>query len=325
LPTRPADPRNEAAVFSELRPLLYSIAYRMLGSAASSDDVLQEAFLRYRRASGAAEAGDGAPIESPKAFLSAVVTRLAIDELRSARVRREAYNGIWLPEPVVTDDDSRLTRALTDPSAHAEAAETLSMAFLLVLDRLNPIERAVFLLHDVFGYRFEEVASIVDRSDVNCRQIASRARRRVRDDRPRLDADLGRRRETARRFFEAMTAGDVQGIERLLAHDIVVYGDGGGKAPQWSIPITGPDRVARLFAGLGRQLAAHDLHMESHSINGQPGVIVRTRAGEITNIFSIGIADGQIATICGVINPEKLRHLGPVADVRAMIDAGRQG
>ena len=309
--------------------MLFSITYRMLGSVASSEDILQESFLRFDRASKAAEAGTGPRIESPRSFLSAVVTRLAIDELKSARARRERYGGIWLPEPVVTDPDSPLARAQADPHAHAEAAESLSMAFLLVLDRLNPIERAVFLLHDVFGYEFAEVAPIVDRSEVNCRQIAARARKRVREERPRLDADRQRRDETAKRFFDAMSVGDVRAIERLLAHDVVVYGDGGGKAPQWSQPVVGRDRVARLVAGLSRQIHEHDVRIEPTSINGQPGAILRTADGEITNVFSIDIVDGVVQTVRGVINPDKLRHLGPVADVRALARrrdaaAGRQ-
>src|SRR4051794_36817077 len=181
----------------------------MLASVASSEDVLQEAFLRFDRAYRAAQAGGGTRIESPRAYLSAVVTRLSIDELKSARVRRESYSGIWLPEPVVTDSDSPLMRAQGDPQAHAESAESLSMAFLLVLDRLNPVERAVFLLHDVFGYDFTEIAGIVDRSEVNCRQIATRARKRVRAEKPRLDADRARRDATAQRFFAAMMSGDM--------------------------------------------------------------------------------------------------------------------
>lgn len=294
LPTQLPDNPSAAEVFAGLRPLLASIAYRMLGSAASTDDVLQEAFVRFDRACRAAAAGEGPAIESARAYLSAVVTRLAIDELKSARVRRESYSGIWLPEPLLTDADSPLVRAEQDPHAHAEAAETLSMAFLLVLDRLNPIERAVFLLHDVFGYDFAEIATIVDRTQVNCRQIAARARRRVREERPRLDADRERRTDTARRFFDAMTTGDVAAIERLLARDVVVYGDGGGKAPQWSGPIFGVDRVARLFAGLSQQIAGYGIRLEPHSINGQPGAILRTPAGEITNVFSVEIADGQV-------------------------------
>jgi RNA polymerase sigma-70 factor (ECF subfamily) len=312
-------------VFTGLRPLLFSIGYRMLGSVASTDDVLQEAFVRFDRAWTAAQAGASAPIQSPRSYLSAVVTRLAIDELTSARARREAYSGIWLPEPVVTDGDPLLAPAQPDPQAHAETAETLSMAFLLVLDRLNPVERAVFLLHDVFAYDFAEVAAIVGRSEVNCRQIAARARRRVREERPRLDVDPERRDATARRFIAAMASGDVAAIEQLLARDVVVYGDGGGKAPQWSTPIAGADRVARLFAGLGQRIAGYGVLMEPHSINGQPGAILRTPAGEVTNVFAIEVVDGLVQTVRGVINPDKLRHLGPVADVRALAAQGPAG
>ena len=274
----------------------------MLGSVATTDDILQEAWLRFARAQD---------VESPKAFLSTVVTRLAIDELKSARVRRETYSGIWLPEPVVTDSPG-------DPHANAELAESLSMAFLLVLDRLNPLERAVFLLHDVFGYDFAEIAAIVERSEVNCRQIAARARKRVREDRPQIDTDPVRREQTARRLFEAMNSGDMDALVGLLAHDVTVMGDGGGKAPQWSTPIVGVDRVSKLLIGLARQMAQYGLTTEACSINGQPGLVVRTADGEVTNVFELEIVDGKLQTLRGVINPDKLRHLGPVADVRAL-------
>ena len=324
-------PAQRADVFAELRPLLFSIAYRMLGSVASAEDILQEAFLRYDRAARDAEAGSGPRIESAKAYLAAIVTRLAIDELKSARVRRESYVGVWLPEPVVTDEGSGAGSAasplprlavgdrVADPEAHAETAETLSMAFLLVLDRLNPVERAVFLLHDVFGYEFREIADIVGRSEVNCRQIAARARRRVRAERPRLEPDRHRRDEVARQFFAAMTAGDVDALMQLVAPDVVVFGDGGGKAPQWAGPIAGADRVARLAAGLGRQVTEYGLRLESRQVNGQPGAIVRAPDGSIINVFVLEIADGRVQTARSVINPEKLRHLGPVADVRSLL------
>lgn len=282
----------------------------MLGSVASTEDILQEAFLRFTRSED---------VESAKAFLSAVVTRLAIDELKSARIRRESYSGIWLPEPVVTDTDSPLLHPPADPQFHAELSESLSMAFLLLLDRLNPIERAVFLLHDVFGYEFSEIATIVERTEVNCRQIATRARRRVRERRPSLDADTGRRDETASRLLNAMMAGDMDTLVGLLAQDVVVYGDGGGKAPQWSAPIIGVERVSKLLMGLARQMAEYGLWIERHGVNGQPGVIVRTPAGQVTNVFELEIVDGRLQTLRGVINPDKLRHLGTVADVRSLV------
>jgi RNA polymerase sigma-70 factor (ECF subfamily) len=297
---------------------MFSIAYRMLSSVASAEDVVQEAFVRFDRATR-----EGTAIDSPKAYLSAVVTRLAIDELKSARVRRETYVGTWLPEPLVTD--SALDQAgsidpasAIDPAAHAESAETLSMAFLLVLDRLNPVERAVFLLHDVFGYEFAEVAGIIDRSEANCRQIAVRARRHVRDEKPRLDASRRERDEVAKRFFEAMMAGDVEGLTRELAADVVVHGDGGGKAPQWSQAIMGIGRVGPLLIGVGRQMREGSLTVEAHQINGQPGAIIRSADGAIVNVFSLDILDGLVQTVRSVINPDKLQHLGPVADVRAL-------
>jgi RNA polymerase sigma-70 factor (ECF subfamily) len=313
-----ATPRAEA--FDDLRPLLFSIAYRMLGSVAEAEDVVQEAFVRFDRASR-----EGTTIDSPKAYLSAVVTRLAIDELKSARVRRETYVGTWLPEPLVTDSAGDSPESI-DPAAHAEAAETLSMAFLLVLDRLNPVERAVFLLHDVFGYEFAEIAAIIDRSEANCRQIAVRARRHVREEKPRLDASRRKRDIVARRFFEAMTTGDVEGLTRQLAADVVVHGDGGGKAPQWSEAIVGVARVGPLLVGVGRQMQAGGLRVEAHQINGQPGAIIRAPDGAIVNVFSLDILDGLVQTVRSVINPDKLRHLGPVADIRALArEVARRG
>jgi len=296
----------EGETFDALRPLLFAIAYRMLGSVASAEDVVQEAFLRYDRASRL-----GRPIESPKAYLSAVVTRLALDELKSARVRRETYVGTWLPEPLVTDGP-------VDPAAHAEAAESLSMAFLVVLDRLNPVERAVFLLHDVFGYGFKEIAQILGRSEPACRQVAVRARRHVRAEKPRLDANRAERDAVAHRFFQAMTAGDMGDLERLLAADVVVQGDGGGKAPQWTQAIVGAERVGPLLLGIGRQMREARLTAELHRINGQPGAIIRTADGQITNVFVLDVLDGLVQAVRSVINPDKLRHLGPVADVRAL-------
>jgi RNA polymerase sigma-70 factor (ECF subfamily) len=315
-----------AEVFAQFRPLLFSIAYRMLGSVATTEDVLQEAFLRFDGATRDRGAWEGRPIQSPKAYLSAIVTRLAIDELRSARARREAYVGVWLPEPLVADDAAAGGRALSvpigdrvvDPQSQAETAETLSMAFLLVLDRLDPVARAVFLLHDVFGYPFREIAGIVDRGEADCRQIAVRARRRVRARRPRLDPVGRRRDEVGRRFFAAMAAGDVDAVMRLVAPDVVVMGDGGGKAPQWAAEIVGMDRVSRLVAGLGRQIGDLALQLEVCRVNGQPGAVVRTSDGSVVNVFELEIGGGLVRAVRSVINPDKLRHLGPVADVRAL-------
>ena len=297
-----------ADTFAGLRPLLFSVAYRMLGSVSEAEDVVQEAFLRYQRA-----LAGGSGINSPKAYLTAVVTRLAIDELRSARVRRETYVGQWLPEPLITDE------AVEDVAGVIERADELSMAFLLVLQRLGPVERAVFLLHDIFGYSFGEIAEIVDRSPGACRQLGARARRRVAEQRPRFEASRRQRVQLAERFFAAVVDGDVDGLVDLLAADAVVQGDGGGKAPQWSKPIVGAQRVARLLVGVGGQIADFGGRIERREVNGQPGAIVRTTDGFVVSVFSIDIADGQVQAVRSVINPDKLRHLGPVADVWAMV------
>jgi RNA polymerase sigma-70 factor (ECF subfamily) len=297
-----------AETFETLRPLLFSIAYRMLGSVSDAEDIVQETFLRHRRASV-----EGQEVESPKAFLSAVVTRLSIDQLRSARQRRESYVGEWLPEPLLTDEDA------LDPAAHAEQADTLSMAFLLLLERLSPVERAVFLLHDVFAYGYDEIAAIVGKSEGNCRQLALRARRHVEEQKPRFEASRRKRDELAARFFAAVGDGDLDGLVELLAADVVVYGDSGGKAPSCPQPIVGADRVSRLLVGLGRQIQELGLTVRAHQINGQPGAIVFDASGHLTNVFSIDISEGVVQTVRSVINPDKLRHLGPVADVRAIL------
>jgi RNA polymerase sigma-70 factor (ECF subfamily) len=299
--------------FSELRGLLFSIAYRMLGSVSEAEDIVQESFLRYQRA-----CADGVEVESPKAYLSAVATRLAIDQLRSARARREMYVGEWLPEPVVTDPAE-------DPAAHAEEADSLSMAFLLVLERLSPVERAVFLLHDVFGYGYGEVSRIVGKSEANCRQLAFRARQHVEAEKPRFDASRRERDELAARFFAAVVDGDMDGLVETLAADVVVYGDGGGKAPQWSVPIVGVDRAARLFVGLGRQLRELGIALERAQVNGQPGAVFRASDGSITNVFALDITGGAVQAVRSVINRDKLRHLGPLADIQLLLEQRRDG
>lgn len=298
---------GSSAAFTDLRALMFSIGYRMLGSVNEAEDMVQDAFVRYQQA-----LRDGAAIAAPKAYLSAVVTRLCIDRVRSAPKRREAYVGQWLPEPLLTDGGA------ADPAAHAEQADSLSMAFLLVLERLNPVERAVFLLYDVFGYSYEEIAAIVGKNEANCRQLAARARRRVKAEKPRFEASREHRERLAARFFAAFREGDLDSLVGMLADDVVVYGDGGGKAPQWSMPIVGADRVARLFVGMSRELRDYEVAIELHGVNGQPGAVLRTSDGKLINVFSLDIVDGVVQTVRSVINPDKLRHLGSVADVRAM-------
>jgi RNA polymerase sigma-70 factor (ECF subfamily) len=299
---------HAAETYESLRPMLFSIAYRMLGSVAEAEDVVQEAFLRYQRA--VAERCE--EIESPKAYLAAVATRLAIDNLRSARVRRERYVGEWQPEPVLT------TETTLDGARYVEEADSLSMAFLLLLERLSPVERAVFLLHDVFDYGYDEIAPIVRKSEANCRQLATRARRHVREQKPRFDASRRQREELADRFFAAVGDGDVGRLVELLAADAVVYGDGGGKVPTWPRPIVGRERVAKLWAGVGGQARDLGLGLRRVEINGHPGAMFLDRSGRLVNVVTLDIAEGLVQAVRSIINPEKLRHLGPLADVRAL-------
>lgn len=294
-----------AEEFEGLRPLLFSIAYRILGSVSEAEDAVQETWLRYE--------ASPTPHRSAKAFLSAVVTRISIDVLRSARVRREKYDGQWLPEPLLTD-------TYEDPARSAELADSVSMAALLLLERLSPLERAVFVLREVFGFGFGEVASAVGRSEAACRQLAVRARRHMDAGRPRFEADRRERDELAARFFDAFRDGDVDGLRELLAADVQMVGDSGGKAPQWGSGIIGgAENVARVLAAIVAPYVWIGGTWEPHEVNGQPGAIFRDRNGKVLNTWALDILDGQIQTIRTVINPEKLGHLGPVADAWAVI------
>ena len=295
--------------FEELRPLLFSIAYRITGSVAEAEDAVQETWLRY-------QASPTQPT-SIKAFLSAVVTRISIDILRSARVRREAYVGPWFPEPLLSDP-------YEDPERSAELADSVSMAALLLLERLSPLERAVFVLRDVFGFGFPEIASAVGRSEAACRQLAVRARRHMGAGRPRFEADRKEREELAERFFDAFREGDVDGLRELLAADVYMVGDGGGKAPQLARAILGTDNVARVLAAAVAPFARVGVVMEPHEVNGQPGAIFRDRDGKVLTTLALDILDRQIQTIRWVINPDKLKHLGPVADAWALQREARQ-
>ncbi|WP_030925072.1 RNA polymerase sigma-70 factor [Streptosporangium amethystogenes] len=295
--------------FEELRPLLFSIAYRILGSVGEAEDAVQETWLRY----------DGLATRptSTKALLSAAVTRISIDVLRSARVRREAYVGPWFPEPLLSDP-------YQDPARSVELADSVSMAALLLLERLSPLERAVFVLREVFGFGFDEVAAAVGRSEAACRQLLVRARRHMEAGRPRFEAVRKEREELASRFFDALREGDVAGLRELLAADVSVVGDGGGKAPQLARAVIGAENVARLLASLFLRLARIDVTFEPHEVNGQPGAIFRDRDGKVLHILALDVLDGQIQTIRSVINPDKLGHLGPVADAWAVDREVRQ-
>jgi RNA polymerase sigma-70 factor, ECF subfamily len=294
---------TRAEEFEELRTLLFAIAYRILGSVAEAEDAVQETWLRYQ----------ASPTEptSTKAFLSAVVTRVSIDVLRSARVRRETYVGQWFPEPLLIDP-------YEDPARSAELADSVSMAALLLLERLTPLERAVFVLREVFGFGFPEVAAAVGRSEVACRQLAVRARRHMEVGRPRFEADRREREELAARFFDALRDGDVDGLRELLAADVQLVGDGGGKAPAFPRSVFGADNVARVLASIFPLLARIDASMEPRELNGQPGAILRDRNAMVVGTMTLDVLGGRIQTIRSVANPDKLGHIGPVADAWAI-------
>ncbi|WP_330305526.1 MULTISPECIES: RNA polymerase sigma-70 factor [unclassified Streptomyces] len=295
--------------FEELRPLLFSIAYRILGSVSEAEDAVQESWLRF--------AASRAQPASAKAFLSAVVTRVSIDVLRSARVRREEYVGSWFPEPLLTDP-------YEDPARSAELADSVSMAALLLLERLSPLERAVFVLREVFCFGFPEVASAVGRSEAACRQLAVRARRHMDAGRPRFEADRREREELAGRFFDAFREGDVDGLRELLAADVSMVGDSGGKAPQWGSGIFGAENVARLLAAIATPFVRIGGVVEPQEVNGQPGAVFRDRDGKVVNTLGLDILDGRIQAIRSVINPDKLGHVGPVADAWAVTREARE-
>lgn len=294
---------SRGAEFEELRPLLFAIAYRILGSVSEAEDAVQETWLRY-------ESSATRPA-SAKAFLSAVVTRVSIDVLRSARVRRETYVGQWLPEPLLTDPYEH-------PARSAELADSVSMAALLLLERLTPLERAVFVLREVFGFGFPEVAEAVGRSEAACRQLAVRARRHMDVGRPRFAADRRERDELAARFFDALRDGDVGALRDLLAADVRMVGDGGGKAPAFPRAVIGADNVARVLAAAFPLLARIEARVEPREVNAQPGAILRDRDGLVAGALTLDVLGGRVQTIRAVVNPDKLRHVGPVADARAV-------
>ncbi len=300
---------TRAEEFEQLRPLLFAIAYRILGSVSEAEDAVQESWLRYE--------ASPTPPTSTKAFLSAVVTRISIDVLRSARVRREEYVGTWFPEPLLTDP-------YEDPARSAELADSVSMAALLLLERLSPLERAVFVLREVFGFGFPEVASAVGRSEAACRQLAVRARRHMDAGRPRFEADRRERQELAERFFDAFRDGDVDGLREFLAADVQMLGDSGGQVPQWGTGIIGAEHVARVLAATVPPFVRIGVVVEPHEVNGQPGAIFRDRDNKVLSVWTFDVRDGRIQMIRSVINPDKLGHVGPVADAWAVIREATQ-
>jgi RNA polymerase sigma-70 factor (TIGR02957 family) len=299
-------------LLDELRPVSFSLAYRMLGSVSEAEDIVQEVLLRVDQALQAGE-----QIASPRAYVATVTTRLAINELRSARARRERYVGEWLPEPIITDGDD-------DPARHAETADSLSLAMLVLLESLSPEQRAVLLLHDVFDYAYPEIAAIVGKSEDNVRQLATRARRHVEQRRPRFQTTRGQRDELARRFFAAVEHGDLAGLEALLAHDVELTADGGGKVPALARSLRGRSRVARTLIKWLRLVARFPgVSLRPVEVNGGPGALFLHGQERLIGVMALDIVGGQIESISSIVNPDKLAHLGPVADVVALLRSGR--
>ena len=299
-------------LLEELRPVAFAIAYRMLGSVSEAEDVVQEALLRVHQALQAGE-----QIVSPRAFVATVTTRLAINELRSARARRERYVGEWLPEPIITDGED-------DPARHAETADSLSLAMLVLLESLSPEQRAVLLLHDVFDYDHAQIAQIIGKSQDNVRQLAIRARRHIKQRRPRFQTTREQQQELARRFFQAAEDGDLRGLEALLAHDVELTGDGGGKVPALARSLRGRTRVARTlidWARLSTRLPG--VSLRPVQVNGGPGALWLDAQQRLIAVVALEIADRQITSISAIVNPDKLTRLGPVADFTSLLGSAR--
>jgi RNA polymerase sigma-70 factor (TIGR02957 family) len=300
-------------LFEELRPKAFGVAYRMLGSVSEAEDVVQEGFLRlYRELEG------GARVESPEAYLVTVVTRLGIDQLRSARARRESYVGEWLPEPILTGEEA-------DPARHAEIADSLSVSLLVLLETLSPEERAVFLLREVFEYPHARIAEVLGKSPAAVRQLAVRARRRVGEREPRFETSREQRDRLADRFFQAFEEGNLEELEALLADDVTLRGDGGGKVPAQARAVHGRVRVARSMAAFGRALERFGFAtLRRVEVNGEPGILTLDPEGNLIAVTVVHVAGGQIQAVNSVANPDKLRHLGPVGDVMALLREARE-
>jgi RNA polymerase sigma-70 factor, ECF subfamily len=285
-------------IFDRNRPLLFSISYRMLGSVMEAEDVVQEAFLRWERASEE-------EVRSPSAYLSTVVTRLCIDRLRSARARREQYVGPWLPEPLLEE------REITET---ADLEDSLSMAFLVLLESLSPVERAVFLLKEVFDYDYPEIASLVGKSEANCRQISRRARQSVAARRPRFESSPEQEERLLDIFLQASFSGDMEALLALLSEDVTLYSDGGGKTQAALMPIHGPDRVSRFLSGILRK-APPDLTVRQTRVNGRPGLVGYFGDGSPQSVVTIEVGEGTVRAIRLVVNPEKLRAVPPLGQI----------
>ncbi|MFL6143542.1 MAG: RNA polymerase sigma-70 factor [Labedaea sp.] len=295
-------------LYGDLRPRAFAIAYRMLGSVGEAEDVVQEAFLRLHQI-----LQRGEPVTSPRAYIATLVTRLAIDQLRSARVRRERYVGEWLPEPLLTDPT---------PAEHAETADSLSLALLVLLESLSPRQRAAFLLREVFEYPYPEVAEIIGTNVDSTRHLVARARNHVQQRRPRYYASRREREELTQRFFAAAEQGDRRALEALLARDVTLHADGGGKVPALARPVNGRQRVARTLSAGMSALARVGARIRVTEVNGQPGVMAIDVQDRLVGVMGLDIADGQIQTIHSIANPDKLRHFDRFGDLAALVRAG---
>jgi RNA polymerase sigma-70 factor (TIGR02957 family) len=309
----PGAPKANEELFEELRPKAFAIAYRMLGSVSEAEDVVQEAFLRLYR-----ELEEGTRIEAPEAYLVTVVTRLAIDDLRSARARRETYVGEWLPEPILTAEEA-------DPARHAEIADSLSLGLLVVLETLSPEQRAVFLLREVFDYPHERIAEVLGKSPAAVRQLAVRARRHVGEREPRFETSREQRDRLAARFFDAFEEGNLEALEGLLADDVTVHADGGGKVPALGRPIQGRARAARTILAFRRAAQRLGATRRRTEVNGEPGVLTLDPEGHVLAVTTVDVAEGRIQAVSSVANPDKLRHLGRLADVEALLERLKKG
>jgi RNA polymerase sigma-70 factor (TIGR02957 family) len=305
----------DASEYTRYRPLMFSIAYRMTGSVSDAEDIVQEAFLRATRS--ATRTND--PIENQKAYLATITTRLAIDHLRSARVQRESYVGTWLPEPLLSDgdgDEALLKDDAPGPAELAETSDSLSMAFLVLLESLSPPERAVFLLREVFGYGYPEIAEVTGKTEAACRQIFARARRQIDEGRPRFETSRAEGEELTGLFLAAARGGDMNSLFERLAPDVLFYGDSGGLGEVTFVtPVVGRDRVAEVVRVQLARTAQLGAELSAVWVNGQPGLLARDADGGLIAVIALDVLDGQVQAIRTVANPDKLRHLGPASRI----------
>ena len=293
----------DAELVAELHKGAFPVAYRMLGSAAEAEDLVQEALLRLQAA-----IRQGTSIANPHGFLITTTTRLAIDHLKSARVKREVYPGEWLPEPIVQQQGSLITDKV-------EMAESLSFAFLVLMEALSPIERPVFLLRQIFDYDYEEIAGVVGKSEANCRQAFSRAKKHIVAKRPRFEPSREKREALAKQFFATCVDGSLADLEALLAADVEFHGDGGGIASAVQHAVVGSVPVSRLMLGIFRRATQYGLHYSETVVNGQPGLWFQDGEGGVISVMSVHVVDGKVGAIYSVINPDKLQHLGEVSSL----------